>query len=220
MDIEAFIAEARGADGSERANYQLFVTRLCALLGVDPPTYSAAETALNDYVFERRVEFVHPDGSRTPGFIDCYKRDHFVLEAKQSAKRVGAAARGAGRGWDQVMLEARRQAENYARALPVDHGYPPFLIVVDVGHVIELFADFSGQGKNYAHFPDRASYRIRLASCVGRTCASACAASFSIRTPSTRRGFRPASPGTWPGGSRGSPGGSRRATTRRTWPSS
>lgn len=162
MDIEAFIAEARGADGSERANYQLFVTRLCALLGVDPPTYSAAETALNDYVFERRVEFVHPDGSRTPGFIDCYKRDHFVLEAKQSAKRVGAAARGAGRGWDQVMLEARRQAENYARALPVDHGYPPFLIVVDVGHVIELFADFSGQGKNYAHFPDRASYRIRL----------------------------------------------------------
>lgn len=162
MDIEAFIAEARGADGSERANYQRFVTRLCALLDVPDPDYSSAETALNDYVFERRVDFVHADGSRTPGFIDCYKRDHFVLEAKQSAKRVGAAARGAGRGWDQVMLEARRQAENYARALPVDHGYPPFLVVVDVGHVIELFADFSGQGKNYAHFPDRASYRIRL----------------------------------------------------------
>ncbi|TDK37613.1 class I SAM-dependent DNA methyltransferase [Rhizobium deserti] len=58
------------------------------------------------------------------------------------------------------MLAARKQAEDYARALPVEHGYPPFLLVVDVGHVIEVYADFSGQGKNYAHFPDRQSYRI------------------------------------------------------------
>ena len=60
------------------------------------------------------------------------------------------------------MAEARRQAENYARALPVDHGYPPFLITVDVGQAIEIYADFSGLGKNYAHFPDRNSYRISL----------------------------------------------------------
>src|SRR5690606_31421920 len=66
------------------------------------------------------------------------------------------------RGWDQVMLAARKQAEDYTRALPVEHGYPPFLLVVDVGHVIEIYADFSGQGKNYAHFPDRQSYRIAM----------------------------------------------------------
>nr|WP_246699635.1 DNA methyltransferase [Rhizobium sp. BK316] len=60
------------------------------------------------------------------------------------------------------MLAARKQAEDYARALPVEHGYPPFLLVVDVGHVIEVYADFSGQGKNYAHFPDRQSYRIGM----------------------------------------------------------
>lgn len=60
------------------------------------------------------------------------------------------------------MVQARRQAEDYAKALPKDHGWPPFLMIVDVGHVIELYADFSGQGKNYAQFPDRQSYRVSL----------------------------------------------------------
>ena len=174
--LEALIAEARGSGGSELANYQLFVVGLCEALGLDRPTMAKEENQFNDYVFERRIDFKHPDGSRTAGRIDCYRRGSFILEAKQSAKREalrrdsdqpslllaedgnqlkpGHARRGS-RGWDQVMLEARKQAENYARALPVDHGYPPFLLVVDVGNVIEVFADFSGQGKNYAHFPDR-----------------------------------------------------------------
>lgn len=60
------------------------------------------------------------------------------------------------------MRNAREQAEQYARALPKSHGWPPFLIVCDVGHCIELFADFSGQGKNYRQFPDRSSYKIFL----------------------------------------------------------
>ncbi|MCG6121199.1 MAG: hypothetical protein MEP57_00620 [Microvirga sp.] len=173
--LDELIAKVRASGGSERANYQLFILDLCATLDLEKPSYASDESRLNDYVFERRVDFAHPDGSWTPGFIDCYKRDCFVLEAKQSRKRADAAAAlpappalpqprraKAGRGWDQVLIEARRQAENYARALPVDHGYPPFLIVVDVGQVIEVFADFSGQGKNYAHFPDRRSYRIGM----------------------------------------------------------
>ncbi|MDO8289248.1 MAG: class I SAM-dependent DNA methyltransferase [Parvibaculum sp.] len=60
------------------------------------------------------------------------------------------------------MLKARRQAESYAKALPKEHGWPPFLVVVDVGHCIELYADFARQGKNYAQFPDRRGYRIML----------------------------------------------------------
>src|SRR3954451_6072070 len=56
--------------------------------------------------------------------------------------------RGAARAWDVLMLNARRQAEDYARALPADHGWPPFILVCDVGHVIEVYADFSGQGRN------------------------------------------------------------------------
>jgi hypothetical protein len=60
------------------------------------------------------------------------------------------------------MFNARRQAEDYARALSVAHGWPPFILVCDVGHILEVYADFSGQGKNYAQFPDRQSYRIYL----------------------------------------------------------
>ncbi|MBS3650814.1 class I SAM-dependent DNA methyltransferase [Pseudaminobacter sp. 19-2017] len=180
--LEALITEAQASGGSELANFQPFILGLCEALGLERPAMAQEQNERNDYVFERRVDFKHPDGSRTAGRIDCYRRGHFILEGKQSGKRLGAkvhpsqldllpedatqrkpgqAKRGT-RGWDQVMLAARRQAEDYARALPVEHGYPPFLLVVDVGHVIEVYADFSGQGKNYAHFPDRQSYRISM----------------------------------------------------------
>lgn len=180
--LDALIEEASASGGSELANYQLFVVGLCDALGMDRPRMAQEGNDLNDYVFERRVDFKHLDGSRTPGRIDCYRRGSFILEAKQSAKRQakkvpteqlalipedasqrkqGHAKRGT-RGWDQIMLAARKQAEDYARALPVEHGYPPFLLIVDVGNVIEVYADFSGQGKNYAHFPDRQSYRIGM----------------------------------------------------------
>lgn len=58
------------------------------------------------------------------------------------------------------MLAARNQAERYAKAIP--DGWVPFLITVDVGYSIELFADFSLTGKNYAQFPDRNTYRILI----------------------------------------------------------
>lgn len=46
--------------------------------------------------------------------------------------------------------------------MPTSHGWPPFILVCDVGHCIEVYADFSGQGKNYTQFPDRQSFRIYL----------------------------------------------------------
>ncbi|MGH6630749.1 MAG: type IIL restriction-modification enzyme MmeI, partial [Burkholderiales bacterium] len=60
------------------------------------------------------------------------------------------------------MVQAKGQAERYAKALPVDHGWPPFLLVADIGYCIEVYADFTGTGKAYAQFPDRAGYRIML----------------------------------------------------------
>ena len=75
--------------------------------------------------------------------------------------RKGAAVRGT-RNWSIAMQGARGQAERYAKALPVDHGWPPFLIIVDVGHCFELYADFSRTGKNYSQFPDAQSFRIPL----------------------------------------------------------
>src|SRR3546814_21133508 len=60
------------------------------------------------------------------------------------------------------MRNAREQAEQYARALPAEHIWPPFILVCDVGHAIEVFADFSRQGRNYRQFPDRGGFRIYL----------------------------------------------------------
>jgi hypothetical protein len=60
------------------------------------------------------------------------------------------------------MIKAKGQAYNYARALPASDGWPPFLIIVDVGHVIERYADFSGAGKNYTQFPDGGRFRISV----------------------------------------------------------
>ncbi|WP_299867165.1 DNA methyltransferase [uncultured Hoeflea sp.] len=178
--LESLIADVMASGGAEMANAQPFVMRLTEALGLPQPDFAREENRFNDYVFERAVAFKHPDGSSTTGRIDCYKRDCFILEAKQSAKRkkadpaqtellpADAATRKPGhakqgtRAWDKVMAAARKQAEDYARALPVDHGYPPFLMIVDVGNVIEIYADFSGQGKNYAQFPDRQSYRLSM----------------------------------------------------------
>ncbi|MCC7115784.1 MAG: class I SAM-dependent DNA methyltransferase, partial [Burkholderiales bacterium] len=60
-------------------------------------------------------------------------------------------------------LRARTQAEQYARALPATEGRPPFLVVVDVGNVVELYAEFSRTGATYTPFPDPRSHRIALA---------------------------------------------------------
>lgn len=57
----------------------------------------------------------------------------------------------------------RTQAEKYARALPASEGRPPFVLVVDVGNVIELYAEFSRSGATYTPFPAPRSHRIKLA---------------------------------------------------------
>ena len=180
-DPEAFIARWTAREGgAERANYALFLTELCDLIGAKHPDPAGVDTERNDYVFERGVRFRHDDGHTSTGRIDLYKKGCFVLEAKQSriAGREKAIAgqtdlfieiaderrgrRSADRTWDVLMMNAKRQAEEYARALPVSHGWPPFILVCDVGHCIEVYADFSGQGKNYTQFPDRQGFRIYL----------------------------------------------------------
>ena len=157
LSLEDFIARWQHADGSELANYQLFVTDLCLLLGVATPDPAREDTRDNAYVFERRVTFAHGDGSSSSGRIDCYKRGSYVLEAKKI--KLSSATKG----FDDALQRARGQAEGYARALPADEGRPPFLIVVDVGHVIELYADFTRSGATYTPFPDPRSHRIKLA---------------------------------------------------------
>ena len=175
--VKAFIQRWESSGAAERANYQLFLTELCDIIEAPRPEPTRPEDEHNAYVFERAVTFHHGDGTTSTGRIDLYKRGCFVLEAKQGSDqaaeeafalaakprrlRRGTAVRGT-QGWDDAMLAARGQAEQYAKALPAAEGWPPFLLVVDVGHAIELFADFSGIGKTYTHFPDVRSYRIGL----------------------------------------------------------
>lgn len=132
-----------------------------------------------DYRFERPVTETHT-GRRKSRRIDLYKKGHFVLEAKQfvtpdardkstlemfgttdAPQQSGHGTRGTPR-FDDTMLRARNQADNYARAVARTDGWPPFLMVVDVGNMIELYADFSGQGQGYTQFPDGNRYRVAL----------------------------------------------------------
>ena len=153
---QAFIDKWTGQDGSERANYQLFVTELCELLDVPKPEPARHDSTANAYTFERHVKMRLGDGSEADRYLDCYRRGAFVLEAKKV--RAGVHTRG----FDEALMRARGQAEAYARALPADEGRPPFLVVVDVGHVIELYAEFTCSGGTYTPFPDSRSHRIRL----------------------------------------------------------
>ena len=157
MDTQDFITRWRAADGSEIANAQLFLSELCELLELPKPDPASADTERNAYVFERRVDIKHPDGTETHGRIDLYKRGCFVLEAKQSGKPLDSG------GWDKAMLRAQAQADAYVRALPAEEGRPPFILVTDVGRSIELYAEFSRSGATYVPFPDPQSYRLKLA---------------------------------------------------------
>ena len=154
--VDKFITRWQSASGSERANYQLFVHELCTLLELPTPDPAREDTRDNAYVFERRITFRHGDGTESPGFIDCYRRAAFVLEAKKVKQAVG-------KGFDDALLRARGQGEQYARALPAAESRPPFLLVVDVGNVIELYAEFTRSGATYTPFPDPRSHRIQLA---------------------------------------------------------
>ena len=52
---ERFILSWSATGGSELANTQSFINKLCALVGVEPPRGSRVDDAENSYVFERRV---------------------------------------------------------------------------------------------------------------------------------------------------------------------
>lgn len=183
--VDQFIGHWRDTGGSELANTQSFIGELCALIGVEAPRGSRTDDAHNDYVYERRVFQDNGDGTNSFGRIDAYKRGCFILEARQGSDADRAAAargeddfdlfgqtaalrvkRGTARrgtpGWAKAMVQAKGQAERYAKALPVARGWPPFLLVADIGYCIEVFADFTGTGKAYAQFPDRSRYRIML----------------------------------------------------------
>jgi hypothetical protein len=178
-EVEAFIARWQAEAEGERSWSQTFLNELCDLLGLPKP---GPDTA-SGYRFEYPVTLTGRTGEDSTGWIDLYRKGCFVLESKQVRREAGGKLRAAeaqasldlpglvpakDRGrrtvatqWDVRMNAARTQAEGYARALPAGHGWPPFVIVCDVAHCLDLYADFSGLGK-YRQYPDRKSHRIYL----------------------------------------------------------
>ena len=179
MTPDEFVQCWKDFGGAELANSQSFLKELCDLLGVPHPDPTVSDVASNRYVFEKAVEFNNGDGTVSNGRVDLFRSGCFVLESKQGSERkaaeaaealatvtkqakklVGTAARGTA-SWDRAMQAARKQAKGYAEAIPDE--WPPFLVVVDIGYCFDLYADFTGSGKNYVPFPDPRSFRIPLA---------------------------------------------------------
>jgi len=137
--IDGFFRRWEASGAAERANYSMFLNELCDRLDVARPDPAGPDDEKNAYVFERAVPFPNPDGSTTVKRIDLYKRDCFVLEAKQGSDRVesaepfsltaprrmrrGTAVRGTA-GWDAAMYEAKGQADLYVRNLPASEHNP------------------------------------------------------------------------------------------------
>jgi len=170
--VDKFILRWDGTGMAERANYIPFLSELCDVLGLDRP--DAATGSGGPYRFERGVNHQEDDGTTSKRRIDLYRRDCFVCEAKQGGAPQPQAALFGGNeaerranvrntpAWVRNMQKAKGQAEGYARDLPLEEGWPPFLIVCDVGFCFDLYADFSGTGKHYAQFPDRERFRVYL----------------------------------------------------------
>ena len=187
-DIEGFIGKYWGKPGgAERATYQMFLTELAQLLGAPTPD-PGASGELGDYQFEGPVRSEAVFLSRSKKRMDLYKRDCFVLEAKQSQLKpgevlpadppdevlepvrdlfgaiTGYSSAGGKRAprYDRLMTDARIQAERYSLALPTGHKPPPFLIVADIGRAFEFYFDWTGDGRGYGFFPDQQNYRVSL----------------------------------------------------------
>ncbi|MBJ2221813.1 class I SAM-dependent DNA methyltransferase [Pseudomonas sp. MF7453] len=157
--VEAYIERWGGGisrGGNETANLQMFLTELCTLLDLPQPDPARADRNVNAYTFERSITEQVFDGGKTARRIDLYRRGCFVLEGKDTGKKVESD------GWDAAITKALKQAEVYARALPVEEGRPPFIVVVDVGISFSLFSEFSRSGGNYVAFPDQRNHKIAL----------------------------------------------------------
>src|SRR4051794_28720928 len=161
VTVDEFIAKWENCPGSERANYAVFLTELAGVLGVQAPGPT------DDYRIDAPVAGGAEAGGT--GFIDCYKRGCFILEAKQSKicelpQLPGLAPTPfeAPAKYDELMRRAFRQARRYAVNLPADHPWPPFILILDVGRAFEIYFDFAGNGRDYRFFPDRSSYRVPI----------------------------------------------------------
>jgi hypothetical protein len=101
INIEDFIARWSGQEGGqERANYALFLSELCDVLGTARPDPANADTQGNDYVFERVVKEKARDGRNQPraGAAACHRLDATIVLETDAPVEIGSAHRDDGGG--------------------------------------------------------------------------------------------------------------------------
>ena len=64
---------------------------------------------------------------------------------------------------EEAGLSVVAEAADGLEAIRLTEEHRPDLIIVDVGHCFELYADFSRTGKSYSQFPDAQGFRVPLA---------------------------------------------------------
>ena len=138
--IETFLERWQGSRGNERANYQLFFTELCDALGVQRPL-DKGRVAEDPYCFDKDVKIYHPSGKVSAGFINFYKAEHCVIEAKQGGTASGKGTAKLGTtSYLKEMEKAFVQAVAYTRSL---ESKPPFILTCDIGDHFELWQGFN-----------------------------------------------------------------------------
>ena len=103
LTLPAFIARWQAANGPERGNMQLFLQELIQVLGLPAPEPTGATS---EYCFEKQVPNYTPEGRFTKNYMDLYKAECFILEAKRTpdklrAKSLAGSGAGGGGGKDK-----------------------------------------------------------------------------------------------------------------------
>ncbi len=136
-------------DGTSVTNYiDLYKSRHFVLetkQGVSVPETNVAA------VYDRRANEEAP--SLSSSGIDAHRA---TLQDTSSAidghrptlQKSGHGKRGTA-AFDKALERAFHQGRGYITSLPAAEGRPPFLMVCDVGHSIDLYAEFSGTGGHY-----------------------------------------------------------------------
>ncbi|MFO0759159.1 MAG: type IIL restriction-modification enzyme MmeI [Byssovorax sp.] len=132
--LRALAARWADAKARERGNFHLYMGELCDALGVESP-----RPAGSGYEYELPIRIVDREGKERTNFADLYKRECFLLEAKDSE---------AGHSDELMLRKAFGQVRNYVTHLP--GSTPPYLIILDIGKTLVVWDRWEGGFGGYA----------------------------------------------------------------------
>ena len=176
QNVTDFIARWKAIEPSENANPQLFLSELCNVLGLRYPESAPPDAEIPPHCPAPGEPADHKNHRVELDATFLHQKSYFILATHAATLKDPSAARssvpGPGfagfshspRGCEPQELgvrQAKRHAEMHVKCLSPECKPPPFLIVIDAGYCIHLFADFSRTGGPYLHFPD-AKNRITL----------------------------------------------------------